>query len=109
MHRDTKTEIELWRSIRIMASNIKRIKERLAAAYEYHFIYVKPGSMPTSDMRKKVEYINDRLTAKQTKPVIKAIHHWPLKSCCKIALDICDIYDEHIHFEWNSQNGRKQH
>ncbi|OGL45264.1 MAG: hypothetical protein A2W05_03940 [Candidatus Schekmanbacteria bacterium RBG_16_38_10] len=101
LRRNWKFEEELWKAICSLASNSDNIKKRLAEAYDYHIIYLEPESIPQERNRKKLIKIKNKLTKNHTKPVSEAIYYLPLKSCRAIVSDLCDIYDEFIHFEWN--------
>jgi hypothetical protein len=101
LRRNTKFEQELWRAICSLASNSDNIKKRLERAYEFHISYLEPESIPQENNRKKLTAIKNKLTKNHTKPVNEAIYYLPLKSCRKMVADLCDIYWEFIHFEWN--------
>ncbi len=96
-----KFEQELWSAICSLASNSDNIKKRLERAYEYHIAYLAPESIPQERNRKKLTAIKNKLTKNHTKPTNEAIYYLPLKSCGKMISDLCDIYWEFIHFEWN--------
>ncbi len=103
MKRNYKAEQELWLTVRSLAWQSEPIKKRISESYYYHLIYVQPEDMPTEILKKKLAKILDRLTTKNKKiiSVTDAIYYWPIKSCRSIIQDICDIYDEFIHFEWH--------
>jgi hypothetical protein len=101
LRRNWHFEQELWRAICSLASNSDNIKERLERAYGYHISYLEPESIPQEINRKKLIKIKNKLTKNHTKPVSEAITYLPLKSCRAMISDLCDIYDEFIHFEWN--------
>ena len=101
LRRNWKFEQELSAAIRSLASNSDSIKKRLERAYEFHIFYLEPENIPQEYNRKKLTNIKNKLTKNHTKPANEAIHHLPLKSCRKMVSDLCDIYDEFIHFEWN--------
>lgn len=101
MRRNPKAEQELWLAVRSLAWQSKKIKLRLPDAYEYHLSYVDSAFIPKKSMQKKLEKIKNRLTKNHTLPAHEAIYYWPTKSCVSIATDICDLYDELIHFEWH--------
>ena len=101
LRRNWKFEQELWSAICSLASNSDNIKKRLERAYEYHIAYLAPESIPQERNRKKLTAIKNKLTKNHTKPTNEAIYYLPLKSCRKMISDLCDIYWEFIHFEWN--------
>jgi hypothetical protein len=99
--RNHKFEQELWEAIRGLASNSDNIKKRLETAYVYHIVYLEPDSIPQERNRNKLVAIKNKLTKNHTAGVAEAIHHLPRKSCSAMVSDLCDIYWEFIHFEWN--------
>ena len=101
LRRNLKFEQDLWDAIRSLASNSDNIKKRLERAYDFRISYLEPENIPQEYNRKKLINIKNKLTKNYTKPVNEAIHHLPLKSCRKIASELCDIYDEFINFEWH--------
>ena len=101
LRRNFKFEQELWEAIRSLASNTDSIKKRLERAYEYHIVYLEPESVPQERNRRKLVAIQNKLTKNHTAAVAGAIHYLPLKSCRAMVSDLCDIYWEFIHFEWN--------
>jgi len=100
LRRNPKFELELWRAIVSLASNTNNSKKRLERAYEYHIAYLEPESIPQEYYRKRLIKIKNKLTKNHTKAVSEAIYYLPLKSCRAMISDLCDIYDEFIHFEW---------
>jgi hypothetical protein len=101
LRRNWKFEQELWAAICSLASNSDNIKKRLERAYEFHISYLEPENIPQEYNRKKLIKIINKLTKNHTKTVEEAIYYLPLKSCRKMISDLCDIYIEFIHFEWN--------
>ena len=101
MRRNTKFEQELWLAIQSLASSSDSIKKRLEKAYEYHIVYLEPEFIPQEQNRKKLIKLKTKLTQNYTVPVEETIHRLPLKSCRKMVSDLCDIYWEFVHFEWN--------
>ena len=103
MRRNNKTEEELWLAVRSLAWQSENIKKRLSVSYDNHLIYVLADDMPTETLKKKLSKVHKRLTTKQDKlvPVSEAIYYWSYQSCRTIIQNICDIYDEYIHFEWS--------
>jgi hypothetical protein len=101
LRRNWKFEQELWCAISSLASNSDNIKKRLESAYEYHIKYLQPESIPQENNRNKLVAIKTKLTKNHTKPVHEAIYYLRLESCRKIISDLCDIYWEFIHFEWD--------
>ena len=89
------------RAVRLLAHWSDNIKIRLAKAYMCHLCYIHAEVMPTKALREKLLKVQKRLTKNHTQPVNEAIHRWPLKSCCAIADDICDLYYGFTHFEWH--------
>ena len=106
MRRNNKFEQELWLAIKCFASNSENIKKRLERAYDYHLVYLESEYIPQERNRKKFTKIKNKLTKKGTVPVSKALHRLPLKSCRTMVSDLCDIYWEFIHYEWD-QNLRE--
>lgn len=101
LRRNGKFEEELWKAICSLASSSDNIKKRLDRAYDFHIAYLQPESIPQERNRKKLKKIKNKLTKNHTKAVSEAIHYLPMKSCRAMVSDLCDIYDEFIHFEWN--------
>jgi|WetSurMetagenome_2_1015567.scaffolds.fasta_scaffold00201_5 hypothetical protein len=99
--RNIKFESELWQAICVLASSSESIKKRFDQVHEYHLKYLDPQSIPQPKNQKKFTAIKNKLTKKNTKTVRQALHMVPLKSCRKMALDLCDIYWDFIHYEWN--------
>jgi Mg2+ and Co2+ transporter CorA len=101
LRRNWKFESDLWEAIRSLASNSDNIKKRLGRAYDYRIQYLEPAAIPQERNQKKLTQIKNKLTKNHTKPVEEAITYLPLKSCRKMVSDLCDIYSDFIHFEWN--------
>jgi len=95
---------ELWKAITYLASNSKPLKKRIEEAYAYHVIYLDPNDIPTEHYRKVLMTIKNKLTKNHTVPSHEALHRMRLNTCRSIVTDLCDIYDEYIHFDWNKQN-----
>ena len=99
--RNLKFEYELWLTVCSLACNSEPLKKRLAKAYEFHISYLDPQFIPQESNRQKLTSLINKLTKDQSMPVCEAIHLTQLKTCRKIAKDLCDIYDDFIHFEWH--------
>ena len=103
VNRNLKLEQTLLSGIKLMASMPDNIKQRIAEAYYYEFIYVRAEEMPTKELQDKWTKIIGKITREPPVNVKDVLKRMRKNTCRSIVRDICDVYDGYVNFDWKHQ------